>query len=130
MMAYLKPPWFTAKIFNKIAMATGISGSETLTVTRRSSGEAQQIPGDHRRRGRHPLPGVHPRRVAVGQEHPGHPDGDVGALAPAPPTTLPTEIPVDQREPVLAAYQAKAGQDRRRLLPQPAADPPTTRSSP
>ena len=43
-MAYLKPPWFTARIFNRIAMATGMSGSETLTITRRSSGTTQQIP--------------------------------------------------------------------------------------
>jgi deazaflavin-dependent oxidoreductase (nitroreductase family) len=43
-MAYLKPPWFTAKIFNKIAMATGISDTETLTVKRRGSGEPQKIP--------------------------------------------------------------------------------------
>ena len=43
-MAYLKPPWFTSRIFNRIAMATGLSGSETLTITRRSSGTSQQIP--------------------------------------------------------------------------------------
>src|SRR5271170_781639 len=43
-MAYLKPAWFTAKIFNRIAMATGISNSETLTVTRRGSKEPQHIP--------------------------------------------------------------------------------------
>jgi F420H(2)-dependent quinone reductase len=43
-MAYLKPPWFTVKIFNKIAMATGISGSETLSVTKRGSKEPQKIP--------------------------------------------------------------------------------------
>jgi hypothetical protein len=43
-MAYLKPPWFTAKVFNKIAMATGVSGSETLTVTARTSGHEQKIP--------------------------------------------------------------------------------------
>ena len=43
-MAYLKPPWFTAKIFNKIAMATGVGGSETLTVTKRVSRQPQQIP--------------------------------------------------------------------------------------
>jgi deazaflavin-dependent oxidoreductase (nitroreductase family) len=42
-MAYLKPPWFTVKVFNKIAMATGISGTETLTLTARS-GKEQQIP--------------------------------------------------------------------------------------
>ncbi len=43
-MAYLKPPWFTARVFNRIAMATGVSNSETLTVTKRGSGEPQHIP--------------------------------------------------------------------------------------
>ena len=43
-MAYLKPPWFTVKIFNRIAMATGVSDSETLTVTKRGSKELQKIP--------------------------------------------------------------------------------------
>ena len=43
-MAYLKPPWFTAKVFNRIAMATGISNTETLTVTKRGSKEQQHIP--------------------------------------------------------------------------------------
>lgn len=42
-MAYLKPAWFTAKVFNKIAMATGLSGTETLTLTARS-GQQQRIP--------------------------------------------------------------------------------------
>lgn len=43
-MPYLKPPWFTAKIFNRIAMATGIADTETLTVTKRGSKEPQKIP--------------------------------------------------------------------------------------
>ena len=43
-MAYLKPPWFTVKVFNRIAMATGVSNSETLTLTKRGSGEPQHIP--------------------------------------------------------------------------------------
>ena len=38
-MAYLKPPWFVSKVFNRVAMATGLSGSETLEITRRRSGE-------------------------------------------------------------------------------------------
>jgi hypothetical protein len=46
-MAYLKPPWFTVRVFNRIAMATGISNSET------------------------PVLGVHSRRVAVGEKRPG-----------------------------------------------------------
>ncbi|WP_328351009.1 nitroreductase/quinone reductase family protein [Mycobacterium sp. NBC_00419] len=43
-MAYLKPSWFTANVFNKIAMATGMSGTESLTLTARSSGAMQTIP--------------------------------------------------------------------------------------
>ena len=43
-MSYLKPPWFTAKIFNPIAMATGIADTETLTLTKRGSKEPQKIP--------------------------------------------------------------------------------------
>jgi len=43
-MAYLKPPWFTVKIFNRIAMALGVADTETLTVTRRGSKEPQNIP--------------------------------------------------------------------------------------
>jgi len=35
-MAYLKPPWFTVKVFNRIAMATGISDSATLTITKKA----------------------------------------------------------------------------------------------
>ena len=43
-MAYLKPPWFTRSIFNKIAMMTGVSDTETMTVTKRASGQPQQVP--------------------------------------------------------------------------------------
>src|ERR1700753_3630456 len=43
-MAYLKAPWFTAKIFNRLAMAFGIGGSQTITVTKRGSKQPQQIP--------------------------------------------------------------------------------------
>jgi deazaflavin-dependent oxidoreductase (nitroreductase family) len=43
-MAYLKPPWFTRAVFNKIAMATGISNTEKLTVMRRRSKQPQEIP--------------------------------------------------------------------------------------
>ena len=43
-MAYLKPPWFTRTVFNKVAMATGMSNTEKLTVTRRRSKQPQEIP--------------------------------------------------------------------------------------
>lgn len=108
MMAYLKPPWFTVRIFNKVAMITGISGSETLTVTRRSGGEAQRIP----------VLTV----VVDGIRYLVSTRGEsqwVRNVRVTPTVTLATrsgttdylaeEIPVDQRERVLAAYQAKAG---------------------
>ncbi|MEJ7689216.1 MAG: nitroreductase family deazaflavin-dependent oxidoreductase [Nocardioidaceae bacterium] len=43
-MAYLKPQLFVAKVFNRIAMRTGVGGSETLTVTGRATGKPQRIP--------------------------------------------------------------------------------------
>ncbi len=106
-MAYLKPPWFTAKIFNKVAMATGVAGCETLTVTRRS-GHHQQIP-------------VITVEVG-GTKYLVSTRGEsqwVRNVRATPKVTLTTqagaveflsrEIPVDQREPVLAAYRIKAG---------------------
>jgi len=107
-MAYLKPPWFVTNVFNKIAMATGMSGSETLTLIGRGSGAEQQIPvisvdvGDAR------------YLVSTRGE-----SQWVKNLRANPVVTLNTrtvterfkavEIPVDQRDPVLAAYRVKAG---------------------
>jgi deazaflavin-dependent oxidoreductase (nitroreductase family) len=123
-MAYLKPPWFTAKIFNKVAMATGVSGCETLTVTRRS--------GAHRQ-----LPVI---TVEVGgtkylvstrgesqwvKNVRATPRVILTTQAGAVPYLL-KEVPVDQREPVLAAYRTKAGKTVEgyfRKLPNPADHP-------
>ena len=124
-MAYLKPPWFTVKIFNRIAMATGLAGSETLTLTRRSTGETQQIP----------VLTV----VVDGTRYLVSTRGEsqwVKNVRANPTVTLATrggttrytaaEIPVDQREPVLAAYRVKAGKAVEgyfRSLPQPSDHP-------
>jgi hypothetical protein len=43
-MAYLKPPWFARAVFNKVAMATGMSNSEKLTVVRRRTKQRQEVP--------------------------------------------------------------------------------------
>lgn len=106
-MAYLKPAWFTTRIFNRIAMATGLSGSETLTITRRSSAQTQQIPvvavvvnGS--------LPGVHPRRIAVGEEVRANPKVTLTTRGQAA-DYLAGEIPAERRAPVLDAYRAKLG---------------------
>jgi deazaflavin-dependent oxidoreductase (nitroreductase family) len=107
-MAYLKPPWFTARVFNKIAMATGISGSERLTLTARSSGRPQEIPVitvD--------VDGIRYLVSTRGESE------WVRNVRANPTVTLATkvgtarftatEVPVPQRDPVLTAYRAKAG---------------------
>ena len=107
-MAYLKPPWFVVKVFNKFAMATGMSGSETLTLTARGSGAEQQIPV-----------------ISVdvdGAKYLVSTRGEsqwVRNIRANPAVTLTArgaasrfaavEVPVDQRDPVLAAYRVKAG---------------------
>ena len=107
-MAYLKPPWFTARVFNKIAMATGISGSERLTLTARSSGRPQEIPVI--------TVDVDGTRYLVSTRGESQWVRNVRAN---PTVTLATkmgtarftatEVPVLQRDPVLTAYRAKAG---------------------
>jgi deazaflavin-dependent oxidoreductase (nitroreductase family) len=107
-MAYLKPPWFTARVFNKIAMATGIAGTETLTLTARASGQPQKIPVIS--------VDVDGTRYLVSTR------GEsqwVKNLRANPTVTLTTkagtasytaaEVPVAQRDKVLQAYRVKAG---------------------
>ncbi len=107
-MAYLKPAWFTTRIFNRIAMATGLSGSETLTITRRSSAQTQQIP----------VVSI----VVDGTRYLVSTRGEsqwVKNVRANPKVTLTTrgqaadylagEIPAERRAPVLDAYRAKLG---------------------
>lgn len=107
-MAYLKPPWFTAKVFNRIAMATGVSGAETLTVTARSSGQQQKIPVISVE-----VDGIRYLVSTRGESQwvknvRANPavilDTKVGAAR-----FTATELPVSERSPVLTAYRAKAG---------------------
>ena len=103
-MAYLKPPWFTAKVFNRFAMATGMGNIETLAVIRRGSREPQKIPVV--------APDVNGVQYLVSPRS--EPDWVKNALAD-PHVTLggiayvATELPVDQRAPVIAAYRPMAG---------------------
>jgi deazaflavin-dependent oxidoreductase (nitroreductase family) len=43
-MANRKPNWFTRKVFNPIAMKTGISGTKTLAVAGRRTGSIRRVP--------------------------------------------------------------------------------------
>lgn len=43
-MAYLKPNFVTAKVFNRIALMTGLSGTQPLTVIGRKTGKPHTVP--------------------------------------------------------------------------------------
>ena len=107
-MAYLKPPAFTSKVFNPLAMKLGIGGSTTLAVRRRSSGTTQQIP-------------VIPVELA-GARYIVSTRGESQWVRNARSSGsielrksgrserfTAVEIPVAERPPVLDAYRAKAG---------------------
>ena len=107
-MAYLKPPWFTAKVFNKIAMATGVSGTETLTVTARSSGQEQKIPViTVEVDGTRYLVSTRGESQWVKNVR-ANPAVSLDAKAGSGRFTA-GELPVADRPPVLQAYRVKAG---------------------
>ena len=107
-MAYLKPPWFTAKVFNKIAMATGVSGTEKLTLTARATGTQQEIPVI--------TVDVDGTRYLVSTRGESQWVKNVRANPAVSITTkagetrfTASEVPVAQRDKVLQAYRVKAG---------------------
>ena len=107
-MAYLKPPWFTAKVFNKIAMATGVSGTETLTVTARTSGQEQKIPViTVEVDGTRYLVSTRGESQWVKNVR-ANPAVSLDTKAGAGRFTA-AELPVADRPPVLQAYRVKAG---------------------
>ena len=107
-MAYLKPPLFVRLVFNPIAMATGLSGSETLLVRGRRTGARQRLPV---------IPVEHDgARYVVSTR--GESDwvknlraAGGGEIRRKRDTTrfAAIELPVEARSPVIAAYRAKAG---------------------
>jgi hypothetical protein len=103
-MAYLKPPWFTRTIFNKMAMAFGIGGSETLTVITRSSKQPQQIPVV--------VPEVDGVKYLVSTRGETQWVRNVRAdpkVRLGKVSYLATEVPVERRAPVIAVYRPLAG---------------------
>ncbi len=107
-MAYIKPRLFASKVFNKIAMMTGMSNSQVLAVTRRSTSETQRIP-------------VIPVEIG-GSRYIVSTHGEsqwVRNVRANPTVTLhnksgqssyrASEVPVADRDPIIAAYREKAG---------------------
>ena len=107
-MTYLKPPLFTKKVFNPLAMKMGVGGSAELIVRKRSTGEEQHIPVipvdvDGARyvvstRGESDW--VRNMRASGQAELRGK--NETGSFRA-------TELPVEQRAPIIAAYREKAG---------------------
>jgi F420H(2)-dependent quinone reductase len=120
-MVYLKPPWFTRTIFNKIAMTFSFGPFETLIVTRRVSKQPQKIPVTPIE-----VDGVKYLVSAYGETAwvknvRANPDIKLGGVDYAA-----AETAVDARKPILDAYKAKVGKyvdDQFRQLPEPADHP-------
>ena len=113
-MAYLKPSSFQRKVFNPIAERFGIGGSEKLMVPGRKSGEMRHvpvIPVEHEgeryivsTRGESGW--VRNIRAAGGGEL----HSKRGGVRPFSAT----EVPVEQRAPVIAVYRARIGREAER----------------
>jgi hypothetical protein len=120
-MAYLKPPWFTRTIFNKIAMTFSFGPFETLTVVKRTSKQPQKIPVTPLE-----IDGVKYLVSAYGETQwvknvRANPDVKLGKV-----DYLAAETAVDARQPLLDAYKVKVGKyvdEQFRQLPDPADHP-------
>lgn len=102
-MAYLKPPWFVTNVFNRIARLTGVGGSQTLIITRRSGGE-QRIPVV--------VPVVDGVRYLVSTRGESQWVRNVRAnpvIALGADRYRASEVPVELRAPIIAAYRPLAG---------------------
>ena len=108
-MAYVKPPWFTRKIANPLINLLGLGGAKTLSIVGRRSGEPETIPvipveyegGRYIVSTRGESDWVRNLRAAGGKVQLGK--GGSAELLQA------TEVPVEQRQPIIDAYIEKAG---------------------
>src|SRR6478736_6132753 len=103
-MAYLKPPWLTARIFNRLAMAVGIGGGATLPAIKRASKEPQQIPVV--------VPEVNGVKYLVSTRGESEWVRNVRAdpnVSLGGKKFVAAEVPVEQRAPIIAAYRPLAG---------------------
>lgn len=125
-MAYLRPNFFERQVFGKLAMRLGIGGSSTLVIRGQKSGvlrKAPVIPVDfsgqkHLVSTRGDAAWVRNLRAANGR-------GDLVTKGKTF-SFVATELPVEERPPVIAAYRKVAGKVVERYwkaLPDPADHP-------
>jgi hypothetical protein len=131
-VVYERPPLFVRAVFNPLAMATGISGTCTLVTPGRRTGEDRKvpvIPVEHEGARyivstRGDSDWVRNARESGTIELRCRGGGSGGFRA--------IEVPVEQREPIISAYRAKAGRTVEtywRKRPDPV-DHPTFRLEP
>lgn len=113
---YIEPSWFFARIFNRIALATGAVNSEPMTVIKRLSNLPQTIP----------MTPVDVDGVKYVVSVRGETEW-VRNVRANPHIKLPksgatdyvaTEMPIEARERILAAYKAAASKATHRLFRQ------------
>jgi hypothetical protein len=108
-VAYLKPPALTRKVFNPLAMRLGIGGSQTLIVPRRTSGEDQALPViPVEFQGSRYIVSTRGESDWVKNLRAAGERGEIRRGEWSGPFQA-TEIPVAEREPIIAAYRRKAG---------------------
>jgi deazaflavin-dependent oxidoreductase (nitroreductase family) len=130
-MTYLKPPAFTRRVFNPIAMRFGLGGSSTLTIPGRRTGQPQTVPV---------IPVTHDgARYIVSTRGESEWVRNLRAAGVAElnhkgdhQRYRATEVPVAESGPIIDAYRNAAGrtvQGYWQTLPDPA-DHPTFRLDP
>jgi deazaflavin-dependent oxidoreductase (nitroreductase family) len=124
-MPYVRPPLFVRNVFNPLAMRFGIGGAAALTVKGRRTGTPRSVPvitvsvdgSEYIVSPRGETQWARNLRVAG--------RGELGRGA-AKRSFSATEVGIEERPPILAAYQAKAGRAVAsffRALPDPADHP-------
>jgi hypothetical protein len=113
---YIRPSWFFARIFNRIALATGAVKSEPMTVIRRRSNLLQTIP----------MTPVDVDGVKYVVSVRGETEWVKNVRAnphiklpkSGPTDYVATEVPIEARKRILAAYKATASKATHRLFRQ------------
>ena len=113
---YIKPSWFFARVFNRIALATGVVNSEPMTVIKRRSKLSQTIPMTPV-----DVDGVKyvvPVRGETEWVQNVRANPRVKLPKSAPTDYVATEVPIEARKWILEAYKATASKATRRLFRQ------------